>query len=249
MRAQLSTLVIGVTLLLGTPFLRPAAAQSEARIVVGVNAGVQTGATQLTDHFEFESNVETAAVDVNYPSDAAVLIDGSMTLRLWHQVGVGIAASKTTRNGSADVDARIPHPLFFQQPRTVSGSQSGVSDTQTGIHFQLSYAIPATRHLTITLSGGPSYVHVSQDLVTDIKYSESYPYDVATFTSAATEQASAGALGFNVGGDVAWMFTRAFGIGGLVRYTRATVDLESKDRTISVEAGGVQTGGGIRLEF
>ena len=153
-----------------------------------------------------------------------------MTLRLWHQVGVGIAASKTTRNGSADVDARIPHPLFFQQPRTVSGSQSGVSDTQTGIHFQLSYAIPATRHLTITLSGGPSYVRVSQDLVTDIKYSESYPYDVATFTSAATEQASAGALGFNVGGDVAWMFTRAFGIGGLVRYTRATVDLESKDR-------------------
>ena len=45
------------------------------------------------------------------------------------------------------------------------------------------------------------------------------------------------------------MFVAAFGIGGLVRYTRATVDLESKDRTISVEAGGVQAGGGVRLVF
>jgi len=249
MRAHASKLVIGVALLLGAPFVRPAAAQSDDRIVIGVNAGVQTGAAQITDHFEFESNVETATVDVDYPTGAAVLIDGSMTLRLWHHVGVGVAASKTTQNGSANVDARIPHPLFFQQPRTVAGSQSGVGDTQTGIHFQLSYAIPATRHLTITLSGGPSYLHVSQDVVTDIKYSESYPYDVATFTSAPTEQVSAGALGFNVGGDVAWMFTRAFGIGGLVRYTRATVDLESSDRTISMDAGGVQAGGGIRLVF
>jgi hypothetical protein len=249
MRRELSPLVIGITLLLSSSFAGPATAQSNDRIVVGVNGGVQTGATRLTDHFEFETNVETATVDVKYPAEAAVLIDGNVTVRLWKQLGVGLAVSQTTRDGSADVDARIPHPLLFQQPRTVSGSQSGVSDAQTGIHFQLSYAIPATRRLTITLSGGPSYVHVSQDVVTDVKYTESYPYDVATFTSAPTERATAGAVGFNAGGDVRWMFTRAFGIGGLVRFTRATVDLESGDRTISVQAGGVQAGGGIRLVF
>jgi hypothetical protein len=249
MRAQVSTLVVGVAMLLSSPFVHPVAAQSSDRIVIAVNGGVQTGATRLTDHFEFESNVETATVDVKYPARAAVLIDGNVTLRLWKQLGAGLAVSETTRNGSADVDARIPHPLLFQQPRTVSGSQSGVSDAQTGIHFQLSYAIPATRRLTITLSGGPSYVRVNQDVVTDVKYTESYPYDVATFTSAPTERMTAGAVGFNAGGDVRWMFTKAFGIGGLVRFTRATADLGSGDRTISVRAGGVQAGGGVRLVF
>jgi hypothetical protein len=249
MRARVSTLATALGLLLWSPLAHPVAAQSSDRIVIGVNGGVQTGATRLTDHFEFETNVETATVDVKYPARAAVLIDGSVAVRLWKQLGAGVAVSETTRSGSADVDARIPHPLLFQQPRTVSGSQSGVSDAQTGIHLQLSYAVPVTRRLTITLAGGPSYVHVSQDVVSDVKYSESYPYDVATFTSATTKPTTAGAVGFNAGADVRWMFARSFGIGGMVRFTRATVDLGSGDRALSVDAGGVQVGAGVRVAF
>ena len=144
--------------------------------MVGINGGVQTGATSLTDHFEFESNVETATVDVTYPSKAAVLIDGNVVVRLWKHLGAGVAVSQATRDGAAEVDASIPHPLLFQQPRTVTGSQSGISDAQTGVHFQLSYAVAVAPRVIVTLSGGPSYVHVSQDLVTDVNYSESYPY-------------------------------------------------------------------------
>ena len=249
MRSTISTPVFAVALLLWSSFAHPAAAQSDGRFVVGINGGVQTGATRLTDHFEFESNVETATVDVTYPSKAAVLIDGNVVVRLWKHLGAGVAVSQATRDGAAEVDASIPHPLLFQQPRTVTGSQSGISDAQTGVHFQLSYAVAVTPRVIVTLSGGPSYVHVSQDLVTDVNYSESYPYDTATFTSAPSERTTAGAVGFNVGGDVRWMFARSFGIGGMVRFTRATVDLASGDRTISVEAGGVQAGGGIRLVF
>ena len=175
MRSTISTPVLAIALLLWSSFAHPAAAQSDGRFVVGINGGVQTGATRLTDHFEFESNVETATVEVTYPSKAAVLIDGSVVVHLWNQLGAGVAVSQATRDGAAEVDALIPHPLLFQQPRTVTGSQSGISGAQTGVHFQLSFAVAVTPRVIVTLSGGPSYVHVSQDLVTDVNYSESYP--------------------------------------------------------------------------
>ena len=46
------------------------------------------------------------------------------------------------------------------------------------------------------------------------------------------------------------MLKPRFGVGGLVRFSRATVDLDAPgNRTISVDAGGVYAGGGIRLLF
>jgi hypothetical protein len=246
-RAGLSALACGLVLFV---FVPDAAAQpGNNRIVVSLSGGVQTGAPRLTDHFEFESNVETATVDVRYPARPAVLVDGSVTMRLWRRMGVGVAVSQATRNGSAQIDARIPHPLLFEQPRTVAGSQPGVDGAETGVHVQLSYALQATRRLTVTLFGGPSFVHLAQDIVTDLKYNESYPYDVATFGSAPTARETASAVGFNAGGDVRWMFTRTVGVGGLVRFTRANIDLAGKGRTLAVRAGGAQAGVGIRLVF
>jgi hypothetical protein len=47
-----------------------------------------------------------------------------------------------------------------------------------------------------------------------------------------------------------WMLNRRFGVGGLVRFSKASVDLDAPDnRTISVDAGGVYAGGGIRILF
>jgi hypothetical protein len=241
--------IVAVSLLVCPSLAARAAAQSGDRIVVAVSGGVQGGAPRLTDHFEFERNVETATVDVKYPTKPAVLVDGSVTARIWKRLAVGAAVSQATRSGAAQVDARIPHPLLFQQPRTLSGTQSGVDTAETGIHLQIACAIRVTRRITVTPSGGPSYVRVGQELVTDVKYDETYPYDTATFTSAPTRRATAAALGFNAGADVRWMFTRSAGLGGLVRFTRANVDLTSGSRTVPVQAGGIQAAAGLRFVF
>jgi hypothetical protein len=46
------------------------------------------------------------------------------------------------------------------------------------------------------------------------------------------------------------MFSRSAGVGGLVRYTRADVDLDvAQGRTLALKAGGVQGGVGIRVSF
>ena len=98
--------------------------------------------------------------------------------------------------------------------------------------------------------GGPSILHVNQAVVTDVNYSEEYPYDTAAFTGVDSRDVKASATGFNAGADVRWMFSRHVGLGGLVRFTRGTVDLDGPDnRTITVDAGGTHVGAGLRVVF
>jgi hypothetical protein len=47
-----------------------------------------------------------------------------------------------------------------------------------------------------------------------------------------------------------WFFSKNVGVGGLVRFSRATIDLDApENRTVSVDAGGVYAGGGVRVIF
>jgi hypothetical protein len=229
----------------------PALAQSEPpRFVLSISGGVEGSVPSLTDHFEFERNVETAKVDVTYPAKLGTLVDAGIGVRLWKRLGAGVAVSNVTIDGSAEVKASIPHPLQFEQPRSIEGSQAGVSRTETAVHVQLLYAVDVSPKVTLVLSGGPSVVRLEQELVDDVTYDETYPFDTATFKSAPSHRARASAAGFNVGADVRWMFARAIGLGGLVRFTRATVDLTTDDhRTLGVEAGGLQAGVGLRVVF
>ncbi|MBE3034162.1 MAG: hypothetical protein IMZ74_13335 [Actinobacteria bacterium] len=116
--------------------------------------------------------------------------------------------------------------------------------------MQVLYFVPASGNLRFVLSAGPSFMNLAQEVVTDVHYSETYPYDTAIFSRATTKQAMGSAVGFNVGADVQWMFGRHIGLGALVRFTRARIDIDiSSGRTFAVDTGGVQAGGGIRIAF
>jgi len=82
-----------------------------------------------------------------------------------------------------------------------------------------------------------------------VNFSETYPYDTAAFTSADVTESSRTAVGVYVGADVAWMFSQHVGAGGLAQFTRATVKENVGDRTVSIDAGGAQLGGGVRFVF
>ena len=103
--------------------------------------------------------------------------------------------------------------------------------------------------VVVTIFGGPSFLSVEQDIVNDFDFSESYPYDTATFTRAIATSQSESAVGVNVGGDVAYFFTPNVGVGGTAQYSGATVEMTTPSGTADVKAGGLQVGGGIRLRF
>jgi hypothetical protein len=107
------------------------------------------------------------------------------------------------------------------------------------------YLVPISPKLLLMIFGGPSQFTVRQTVVTAVGFSESFPYDEAQFTSATVSTEEESKTGFNVGADVAYYFTRNLGVGGIVRFARASVTFSSGE----VDAGGVIVGGGVRLRF
>jgi hypothetical protein len=229
----------------------PAAAQTwPERVHVSVNAAFQAATNDFSDRFEFERNLETGSTEVDYRVQGGFIFDGGVGFRLWKNLGAGVALSQFTRGDAAPTTSSIPHPFFFNQPREVTGDATDMTRTETTVHVQAMYLWNPAGPLRVVLSGGPSFFTVKQDLVTEVIVTEAFPFDTAEFGSVQRSEESGSAPGFNVGADVMWTLSRQVGVGGLVRFARTSLDLDAPgDRTISVDAGGVYVGGGIRVVF
>ena len=231
----------------------PAAAQtSPGRLWVGVSGGVQGTSNGFADAFDVTSQFadpEPATGTADYPVKTGALVDGRVHVRLWKGLAAGVAFTHYAHRGDASITARVPHPFQFNQFRTVEGSTS-TRRGENGTHVQVAYMVPIGERLRLTGFAGPSWLSVEQTFVTDVQYSQTFPFDTAAFSSATTRRSSARAAGFNAGADVAWMFTRRVGVGGLVQYSAAQIKEDvAANRTITVDAGGIQTAVGVRLIF
>ena len=217
-------------------------------LTVDINVGGQLTGDDVTQQFSVIKNAEPAAIAVTQPFSAGVFVDGGVTVRVRRRLGVAVNVSFLPREHDATVTAHVPSPVFFNQPRTVTGTTS-LSQSQTAIHVDAAYLAPPHGRLWLTLLGGVSIFHIEQGLVTDVNVSDPYPFDAPTFASAATTTASATPVGFNVGLDLTWRRWRRAGLGAIVRYSRASATLSSGAASATTVAGGLQTGGGVRIGF
>jgi hypothetical protein len=226
----------------------PVAAQG--RIYVAVNGMYQATSHDFGETFTFTENAEQARVEIESSADSGPGFDVSGGVRLSRHFGVGVGVTRFSRTTPASIEASVPHPFFFEQPRTVTADVSGLKREELAVHIQVRALVPIGRQLELSAFGGPSFYTVRQGVVTDIEYTESYPFDAVTFDRAVTTSAEKSKAGFNVGADLAYFFTRQLGVGGGLQYSPATVKLgTAAGRTISVDAGGLQVGGGVRLRF
>ncbi len=226
-----------------------AAQQPEPRYRVWFNAGAQAATPSLGDRFTFEMHAEDAGVDADYRAKAAQLVDGGFGIRLHRAIGVGVSVSRFSGNGRAGIVAQIPNPFEFGKFREVSGTASSLAHTELAYHVQLLYSRALGRRLRLVLAGGPTVFDVRRELVTDVQVDEAYPFDTATFRGASARAAKGAGIGFHAGADVAWTLGRHAGLGVLVRYARGSADLKAPTRTASVDAGGLQSGVGLRMYF
>jgi hypothetical protein len=248
-RAQLTVTVIMALLTLAAP----ATAQSTSeRFWIGISGGVQATSNGFGDSFTFASQFqdpEPSRASVDYPVKGGPLVDGTFAVRLWKGFAVGVGVSQYSKNGSAAITADVPHPFQFNQFRSIQGSTS-TTRNELGIHVQFAYLVPLGNHLRVIAFAGPSRISVEQTFITDVQYTQTFPFDTAAFSLATTRRSSASAAGFNGGADVIWMFARRFGVGGLIQYSAAKVREDAGDnRTLTVDAGGIQTGAGLRIVF
>lgn len=219
------------------------------RAVITFNAAAQATTTRFGDRFTFEQYLEQATVDTSYKVASAPLFDGGVTVRVWRNVGVGLAISRFADRGTAGVAAGVPHPFHFNRPRAVEGQAQRIQRTETGVHLLLAWMTPITRRVRFMFAAGPSWMNVEQSVVNAVRYTEEYPFDSATFTTAELERESRGAVGFNAGVDVIWVFSNNVGVGGLLRFARAKATVRPSGRDLDLDAGGLHAGGGIRILF
>lgn len=230
---------------------RPATAQTRewsGRTWFSVSGGAQPAVNSFDDRFDLPLNAETGSVATTYPVQGGVVIAASGGVRVWKQLAVGLGLTRYNRRAQALIEARLPHPFFDNQFREIEGA-TGATRRETGAHLMVGWMVPVTQRLRVLIAAGPSVLGVSQTVVSGVQFAEAFPYDSAAFTGATTLNASTTATGFNAGADVFWMFSRHLGAGGLAQVTRARARLPLDGRSMTVDAGGAQAAGGIRLLF
>ena len=220
------------------------------RLRVNIDAGGQFSSNTVDTTTTKAVYLENASIHASEEVRRGVLADAGVSWRIAGDFAVGLTASWFMAKHDADVTASVPHPFFFRTPRTVTGTAS-LRREESAAHVQVIYTIHASRTVDVALSGGPSLFQVRQDVVTDLVFGDTYPYDAPTFTSAPAQRVSANHVGFNAGADVSFRLSRHAGLGGGVRFSKATVDLvvPNGGGTVSLNAGGAQAAGGLRLFF
>ena len=89
----------------------------------------------------------------------------------------------------------------------------------------------ANKHLQLSVFGGPSFLNMTQGTITDVAYTDVFPYDVITLGQVRTTESSASQVTFGGGADVLFYCTRAVGVAG-------TMEFASAKSTFATASGG-----------
>jgi hypothetical protein len=220
------------------------------RIFVSIDGVYQTGGEDFTDRKTFVDNAEDGNFATNYSVESGPALNVSAGVHLTQRLAVGVGVSRYSHSTPTSLTASVPHPFFFDRDRALASEIGGLSRKELAVHIQARFVIPVSSRLRAMVFGGPSFFQVKQDIVNDFTYTDSYPFDTASFTSGVTSSVSESTLGFNVGGDLSYFFTPQLGVGATVQLVGADVEMPSAGTgTIDASAGKFQAGAGLRLRF
>jgi hypothetical protein len=216
----------------------------------GISGGIQAATSRFDDAFDLTLYTEPERITVDYPSKGALLIAANGGYRVWRRLSIGLGVTRAAHGGDAAVKASLPHPFFDNTFRIVEGT-TNARRTENGAHLQIGWSLRLSPRLRVILTGGPSVLNVNQTFVTDVRFSEAFPFDSAAFTSAVTKDSSRTAIGFNAGADLWWTLRRRrVAVGALVQVAYAQPRLDAGNgRRVPVDAGGAQVGVGLRKTF
>lgn len=234
-------LLAGIVLAAGSTARAQTPTPSESKAFASISAGTQVQTQTFSNSSSFPLFNETATVASSQNIGRGFVFDigGGYHVRSHFAIGVGVWTQ--SGKGAAGVSASLPDPVVFNKPKTVAITTSDLKQTSVGVNLQFMWTAPLTDKIDLTIFGGPTFVHVSQD-VGSLTVTPNTQNAVAAVT---TESASTGKAG-NVGLDLAYRVTDRYGVGAFVRYAGGTADLPSVK---GLKVGGVQLGIGARIRF
>lgn len=235
--------ICAFTLLAGLAAAVPARAQAPAtgaKTSVSVSVGGQLQERSFTAANEFGPVFdETASFVASHKIDRGVLFDfGAARATGWRDLWVAVSVSTFSKSSNGGIVATIPDRVFFNRPTTATASANDLKHTEVGVNISAMWTFALTGKVDVAVFAGPSFIHLSQDLVTGFDPN-------ANPISATVVNQTATAKGGNAGVDLSYHLTNMYSAGFFIRYAGGTAHLESTP----LKVGGGQAGAGIRVRF
>jgi opacity protein-like surface antigen len=231
--------------------LAPRAADAaDHRFRLGVGGGIALGSLGWSSTSTWDVTQETAELTADYDSGTGPAVEAMVGVWVTPSFGFRIAFGWSRRDTDATLTASLPHPFFFDRPRTVSGELSGLEYRQLASYLDLEWR-PLVGPVSVAVFGGLALVRVEADFVERVEFDEQYPYDEATFRAAVTQRGRSDAgVGWSAGASVSHVLGSRVTIGLEARYTRANLELVLPgNATAPIEAGGLQLIAGLGVGF
>ncbi len=209
---------------------------------VNVSGGVKLGGKDVATTLSFPLYDETATIATTREVAEGFLWDVTGGYRVWKNLAIGVSVAGRTANGDGTTIASIPNPIFFDQPRTVSGAISGMKHRELWGSLLAVWMFPVTSDLEIMAMAGPTVVRVEHELAGTVTVAEAATPAVTVGLATGSKSV----WGFTAGIDGRYMITSRFGLGAFARYSAAKVNLTP---TTKLDVGGLQMGAGLRVRF
>jgi hypothetical protein len=221
----------------------------DGKVFVTINGLYQPGKETIEQSTTFDVYDETATASATQSvKNGGGMFDVGGGYRT-NRYGIGISYTQFKSNNSASYSGSIPHPIFFDRPRTTSATLDGLEHTEHVVHVQAYYFVPVARKMDVGVFIGPSFFSVKQDFVTGLNtFTESSDFATVSIPASYTTVKDS-PVGFNIGGELTYTVTPNVAGAFLLRFSRANADFEVDGATTSMNVGNVQVGAGIRLRF
>ena len=228
----------------------PEPGRTAPRFSISLNGAVGTEAFVLFDVNRFELFKEEARIESRYRERRR---PQGLELQAQYRIAGPFAVSGAFERFRSDRDAvfraSLPHPFFFDRFRELSGTESGLTYEENAVHVD---AVFTRTWGFFTLDGfaGPSWFQTRTEVLTDVVYDETFPFNDVTFEGVEARIFESRPIGYNAGAGATFRLGGIFGINLRVRYSRARTELVLDDgRAIELEAGGLRLGAGLRFLF
>ncbi len=232
------------------------------RIAVWLDVGWRPASRTFASTRVFPVFSELGSFQASYTIEQGGVFAGGVSFRLWRNLAVGLDASSYRSVNPAQITAELPHPFFFDLPRTTMGEAGGLERQELGIHVRALWVIQLTNWLVVSASIGPSLINARQDLVASVQHTEvGFPFDELIFSGHTVSGQSGLTAGMNSGVDIdvfvldrlpflnRFAGMKKVGLGLLIRYVRGSVDMQIGDDLVQVDLGGLQLTTGLRFRF
>ena len=178
---------------------------------------------------------------VSYPGlDTARAAQFNFGVRLVRHFGVGVRFAPIKHESTTQFTVDQPALAIVN---------STLERRHRTIDLAAVYFVPASEAWTVRIFGGPSFYKITEEndfLGPHLEFEDGF-WDVRVLPIEAS------AIGFHLGGDVAYFFKRHVGIGGALSVGRGQVKVinqfEPPIQKVELDAGHLLFGGGVRVRF